>query len=59
MDVIHSFLKCMSNYRGGVDSSIVGLSLGNVNLGERGHMSSFPHCGPGTKPQGQVPDLAN
>ena len=32
--------------QGYVDSSVVYLSLGNVNLGERGHVSSFPRWGP-------------
>ena len=54
VNVIHGPLKCACNYRGDVDSSVVCLSLGNVNLGEGGHVSSFPRRGPGTKPQGQV-----
>ena len=36
VDVMHGLLKCACNYRVDVDSSVVCLSLGNVNLGEGG-----------------------
>ena len=41
VNVIHALLKCACNYRGDVDSSVVCLSLGNVNLGEGGSRELF------------------
>ena len=41
VNVIHALLKCAYNYRDDVDSSVVCLSLGNVNLGEGGSRELF------------------
>ena len=34
---------CACNYRDDVDSSVVCLSLGNINLGNGGHVSHMPY----------------